>query len=361
MALKEKLIENKKINEQIKFAISEQQSRLSYELGYSDSKVEAIDYAELFDPFIKQYADMQLALTNGTSENPVYDRKFSDLIMSSVENVKVSLENMLGNTEVWGEMVQSAGIMGGLDLMGTPVSRFLSLSIMNGDLAGKVEIKAVDNDINKLAWEIYEKDGKFVERIYLNKLNELSETQDMFVSIPNTLQQNEGFKLSNPEIFEQKQIGGDEANKVLTGGVTEVYRKKKKDGELEINTKDLDGGMVQDFYIIDKELIGNSIQFNTELDKITAGLLEEFQSFDQVIAFNNNIIAEVTNHYLKPAKALRDNEQKRFQEDYKKWFLETQVGKEYPMGSPKPKQQEEQPMQQPQVVQEEIVEEQVVS
>jgi len=52
MALKEKLIENKKTNEQIKFAISEQQSRLSYELGYSDSKVEPIDYASLFDPFI---------------------------------------------------------------------------------------------------------------------------------------------------------------------------------------------------------------------------------------------------------------------------------------------------------------------
>ena len=71
--------------------------------------------------------------------------------------------------------------------------------------------------------------------------------------------------------------------------------------------------------------------------KITAGLLEEFQSFDQVIAFNNNIIAEVTDHYLPTAKALRDNQQKRFQEDYKKWFLETQVGKEYPMGPPKPK------------------------
>jgi hypothetical protein len=34
MAIKEKLLENKKINEQIKFAISELQSRLSYELGF---------------------------------------------------------------------------------------------------------------------------------------------------------------------------------------------------------------------------------------------------------------------------------------------------------------------------------------
>ena len=110
--------------------------------------------------------------------------------------------------------------------------------------------------------------------------------------------------------------------------------------------------MVQEFYIIDKDLIGESLQFNLQMDKITAGLLEEFQSFDQVIAFNNNIIAEVTDHYLPTAKALRDNHQKRFQEDYKKWFLETQIGEEYPMGPPKSKQQKE-------VVQE-VVEEQVV-
>ncbi|MHC4647025.1 MAG: hypothetical protein ACYTBJ_16130, partial [Planctomycetota bacterium] len=148
---------------------------------------------------------------------------------------------------------------------------------------------------------------------------------------------------------------------------TEVYRKKKSDGQLDIKTKDLDANMVQDFYIVDKDLIGNSLQFNTEMDKITSGLLEEFQSFDQVIAFNNNILAKVTDNYLEPAKALKDNQQKRFQEDYKKWFLETQIGTEFrflqtqigtefPLGDPKPKQQPKE-----EVVEEEVVEEQVVS
>jgi hypothetical protein len=98
--------------------------------------------------------------------------------------------------------------------------------------------------------------------------------------------------------------------------------------------------MVQDFYIVDKDLIGNSLQFNTEMDKITSGLLQEFQSFDQVIAFNNNMLAEVTDNYLQPAKALKDNQQKRFQEDYKKWFLETQVGTEFPLGDPRLKAKE---------------------
>ena len=178
----------------------------------------------------------------------------------------------------------------------------------------------------------------------------------MFVSIPSTLEANENFKLSNPDIFEQEQVGSDESNISLTGGVTEVYRKKKADGSLDIKTKDLDANMVQEFYIIDKDLIGESLQFNLQMDKITAGLLEEFQSFDQVIAFNNNIIAEVTDHYLPTAKALRDNHQKRFQEDYKKWFLETQIGTEFPLGDPKPKQQPKS-----EEVVEEEVEEEVVS
>ena len=67
MAIKEKLIENKKLNEQIKFAISELQSRLSYELGYSDSKVKPIDYALLYDPLVNHFSNIELALTQCTS------------------------------------------------------------------------------------------------------------------------------------------------------------------------------------------------------------------------------------------------------------------------------------------------------
>ena len=48
MALKDKLLENKKLNEQIKFAIAEEQSRLPFNLGESDTKVEPIDFADLF-------------------------------------------------------------------------------------------------------------------------------------------------------------------------------------------------------------------------------------------------------------------------------------------------------------------------
>ena len=216
---------------------------------------------------------------------------------------------------------------------------FLCLSILNGDLGGTIEIVAIDGDIDKLAWEIYEKDGKFVERIFLNKLNELSEAQDMFVSIPDTSKENENFKLSSPEIFETKEVGGESENVQLTGGVTEVYRKKTKTGELEIKTKDLDNNMVQDFYIIDKETVGESLQFITEIDKITAGMLGAYESSDQVIAFNNNILSEVTDHYIKPGKALREKEQLKFQEDYKEWYLEKEIGNEFPLGEPRLKDQ----------------------
>jgi len=337
MALKEKLIQNKKDNEEIKYEIAEYQSALSYQLGYSNTKIEEVDWSEFFEPFIKQYADLTLRLQNGTSDNPVIARKYIDAITGSVENISESITNISSNTEVWGEAMQKAGLMGGLDLMGTPISRVKALTILNEDLPGKTDVVAVDGAITNLAWEIYDETGYFVERLFINKLNALSETQDMFVSIPDTFQQNQALKQSIPEIFELKPVG---ETQVLTGGVTEVYRKKKSDGELEIKTKDLDGNMVQDFYIIDKETIGESLQFITEIDKITAGMLGAYESSDQVIAFNNNILSEVTDHYIKPGKALREKEQLKFQEDYKKWYLEKEIGKEFPLGVPRLKTQE---------------------
>ena len=337
MGLKEKLIQNKKDNEEIKYEIAEYQSALSYQLGYSNTKIEEVDWSEFFEPFIKQYADLTLRLQNGTSDNPVIARKYIDAITGSVENISESITNISSNTEVWGEAMQKAGLMGGLDLMGTPISRVKALTILNEDLPGKTDVVAVDGAITNLAWEIYDETGYFVERLFINKLNALSETQDMFVSIPDTFQQNQALKQSIPEIFELKPVG---ETQVLTGGVTEVYRKKKADGELEIKTKDLDGNMVQDFYIIDKETIGESLQFITEIDKITAGMLGAYESSDQVIAFNNNILSEVTDHYIKPGKALREKEQLKFQEDYKKWYLEKEIGKEFPLGIPRLKTQE---------------------
>ena len=95
------------------------------------------------------------------------------------------------------------------------------------------------------------------------------------------------------------------------------------------------------------------MQFNTEMDKISAGLLGSYEGFDEVVAFNNNILATVTDHYLKPAKALNKQQEKRFQEDYKKWFLEKEIGKRFPMGEPQPPQPEEQPAEASPEIQEE--------
>jgi len=347
MGLKERLLENKRLNEENQYKVSEQQSEMSYQLGYDDSKQEGIDYASLYDPFVKAYSDIQLALQNNTSDNPAYARKYADDIVSSVETIKLSLENISSNVEIWTEVVQKAGLMGGVDLMGTPQSRYKCMNVLSGDLKGKMDIVAEENDINKLAFNIYDNEG-FVEKLYLNKLNVLSEKQDMFVSIPDVSEDNNNFKITNPEIFEQEQKA---EVPVLTGGVTETYRKKDSQGQVELKPEDIGNNMVQDFYMVDKELIGNSLPFNIELNKISAGILGSYQSSDQAIAFNNNILAEVTGYYLKPATALNDKEKQKFQENYKKWFLETEIGNKFPLGEPRPKN-----VEQPQ---EEVVEEQV--
>ena len=352
MKLKEKLFKNKLLNEENQYKVAEQQSMRPYQLGYGESLQQGVDYSALYDPFVKNYAQAKLALQNNTSENPSMLRKYIDDIDNSVQVIQAAIENVTSNTEVWGEMVQKANMMGGVDLMGTPESRYRALNYLSGNLAGEMYIKAVDGDINKLAWEIYDDLG-FVERIYLNKLNELSEKQDMFISIPDTNKENQDFKMLSSEIFEREDMGGEMP--VLTGGITDAYRKKAKDGSVEIKQEDMGNDMVQDFYMVDKELISNSLQFNTEMDKISVGMLGAYEGFDEVIAFNNNIIAPVTDYYLKPSKALTKRQEQQFIEDYKTWFLANEVPEKMPLGDPKPKNME-QPQEQ---VEEVAVEEQV--
>ena len=342
MGLKEKLIQNKKDNEEIMFYISEYQSSLSYRLGEDDKPSEDVDWSYFFDPYIKLYADLKVQLDNGASDNPMQARRMAEDIEKSVTTIQESMTNIASNTEVWSNMVQISSMMGGLDLMSTPISRFKSISILADDLKGKIDIEAIDGSINNLAWVIYDEYGVFVERLLVNKINKLSETQDMFITIPDTSKDNEQFKGTNPEIFESQEGGDPNEPGVLTGGVTETYRVKDKDGKVKLTAKDISSNMVQDFYKVDKEVIGKSLPFTLAMDKITAGLIGAYEGSDQVIAFNNNILSEVTKFYLKPATALKPNQEKKFQEDYKEWYLEKEIAKEIPMGKPRLKKQPKQ-------------------
>ena len=341
MGLKEQLIKNKEDNEEVKFYISEYQSSLSYRLGEDDTPSQDVNWSYFFAPYIELYAKLKLQLENGSSENPVLARKTTENISKSVGTIQESMENIASNTEVWNKMVQMESLMGGLDMMSTPVSRFKSLSILNDDLKGRIDIEAIDGDINNLAWVIYDENNIFVERLLVNKINILSETQDMFVTIPDTSKQNQEFKGTNPEIFEMKGGNAQEPGQ-LTGGVTETYRVKDKDGKVKLIAKDISSNMVQDFYEIDKDTISKSLAFTLTMDKISAGLIGAYQSSDQVIAFNNNILAEVTDFYLKPGIALKQNQKDKFQKDYQTWYLEKEIGKEFPSGPPRLKKQPKQ-------------------
>lgn len=341
MGLKEQLIKNKEDNEEIKFYISEYQSSLSYRLGEDDTPSQDVNWSYFFAPYIELYAKLKLQLENGSSENPVEARKITESISKSVGTIQESMENIASNTEVWNKMVQMESLMGGLDMMSTPVSRFKSLSILNDDLKGKIDIEAIDGDINNLAWVIYDENNIFVEKLLINKINTLSQTQDMFITIPDTAKQNQEFKGTNPEIFEMKGGNAQEPGQ-LTGGVTETYRVKDKDGKVKLIAKDISSNMVQDFYQIDKDTISKSLAFTLTMDKISAGLIGAYQSSDQVIAFNNNILAEVTGFYLKPGIALKQNQKDKFQKDYQTWYLEKEIGKEFPSGPPRLKKQPKQ-------------------
>jgi len=72
--------------------------------------------------------------------------------------------------------------------------------------------------------------------------------------------------------------------------------------------------------------------------------------FDKIIDDLNKLDIKL-NKFYNDVIIVKENEKKKFQEDYKKWFLEKEIGKEFPSGEPRLKTKE---------VVEEVVEEQVV-
>ena len=155
MGLKEQLLENKSLNEQNQFKVSEEQSFMTYQLGYEFDTDQEVDYDAFYQPFIHEYADLQLKLDTGKSENPVQDRKRVKEITDSVEVIRQALENVMSSTEIWTEAVVLSGGMGGVDLMGTPPSRYEAINILSDQLKGVILIKAIDDNISRLAWDIY--------------------------------------------------------------------------------------------------------------------------------------------------------------------------------------------------------------
>ena len=74
--------------------INKEVSNLRRTLNITDDKYKDTDWAEIYNPLIKEYEDLSNSIEFGTSENPSADRIRRDEIYASVAGLENSIANV---------------------------------------------------------------------------------------------------------------------------------------------------------------------------------------------------------------------------------------------------------------------------
>ena len=356
--------ENEKKEEENKRTIkgiNKEVSNLRRTLNITDDKYKDTDWAEVYNPLIKEYEDLSNSIEFGTSENPSADRIRRDEIYASVAGLENSIANVASYVDGMDDKIMNADKQGGL-YTGMDSNTFKGLSIFSQKLPGKRQPRFVDGNVKKLVWDIYDEDDNLIQTFDAEKLQRIgTDLDELVITIPNQAEANKASKLEIGTVFETKNgVNGE----YFSGKIKSSYL---DDGKI-IDKQVAANGAVQYTTVrqvnkySENGIIFNE-EFNTVIDASIDGMLQTNKDNTSAIAFNNSQFKDITfdiedfvnNPYFKgkytkenlpeEIKAalkdkdgfqfdlndpLTDVEKDIFRVAYKKHYLDTEVPNEVP-------------------------------
>jgi len=305
------------------------------DLAKSGEKSPSVDWAKTFDPLIKESVALRSSLLNGTLTDKQGATKRLAQIQSSVDGVTGSLANLsAAGTTYKDALVKGISVQGGLSSWNDPKVT-LAMDVLTQRLPGNKEPFFKDNDPSKLMWRVTDDKGGLLYEFDASQLDKISKGQGLIKTIPNQVEAFDSLKTTNSGIFgtTQTKIDGKETM-IPNGRVNESFLKVGSDGkpitkEVEVASS---GGrrvtkLVQE---VDTDLVKKNGNLMTTLQAQAEGLLADQSS---AIDFYNDIISDDKGLYkgtgfnFDPRKPLDDVGKKRFVEDYKEYFVQTQIAK----------------------------------
>lgn len=302
---------NKEIAERNNKIISdanEKEQAILNEYGNVTAGNPSFDYGEGFNKYIDAYSDLSISVETGTSENPSAAKKRMAEIMNLPTMAKEGLQGLLDMAEDFGERVNSAGKLGGLDLAGVKEEDLKALLTLADQLKG---VRSFD---------VVEKDGK-LEPVYV-----LGDRKYTYTEIQNYLQ--------GP----------------LSGGVFNSIPNETEDW-----TKAAELAMITDPNNVDKKVLdpkyyenqpeetrqdekGNTIIFksvNRDMLKqspVGQSLYADADSLSNAdkISLYNNIVSKDDN--FEYGKVLNAEEEKRFRDAYVNYALDNYIQQQHQVG-----------------------------
>ncbi len=288
-----------------------------------------VDWAKTFNPLIEESVTLRTGLLNGTIPNKQEAVKRLAQIQSSVDGVTGSLANLsAAGTTYKDALVKGISAQGGLSSWNDPKVT-AALDVLTQRVPGNKEPFFKDNDPSKLMWRVTNDKGGLLYEFDASQLDKISKGQGLIKTIPNQIEAFDTLKTTNSGIFgvTQSKVGGKEVQ-IPDGKINATFLKPD---QKEVVVAQTEGKkitkLVQE---VDLDMVRKDGNLNTTLQAQAEGLLADQSS---AIDFYNDIISDDKGLYkgtgfnFDPRKPLDDAGKKKFVDDYKEYFIQTQIAK----------------------------------
>lgn len=304
------------------------------DLAKSGASDPSVDWATSFEPLIQEAVQIRSGMLNGTLEDKQAAMKRLGQIQSSVDNVTGSLGTLSAAGTSWLDGTNKGiGIQGGVASSNDPALTN-AMNVLTQRLPGSKEVFFKDNDPTKLMWRVKDEKGNTLHEFDADQLKKISQGNGLIRIVPNQIAEFDKLKSTNSSIFEVAPIKpGEKGDPIPTGKINPDFLVKDKDGKVvvEASTMVNTGGLKITTFNqqVDIEAIKVNTNFQSTLTAQAEGLLKGNQS--SAIDFYNDVIHKPQGRWkgvdntFDPNKPLDDEAKKRFIEDYKEYYINTQI------------------------------------
>jgi len=344
--IRTELQENAKQIKANEMKAQEYEFSLYTDLAKATASDPSVDWAKTYEPLISEAVQIRSGMLNGTLEDKQGAMKRLGQIQGSVDNVVQSIATMSGASEAFmKDIAKGVGVQGGIASSNNPT--FLkAMNVLLQKVLGRKEVYFKDGDPSKLMWKVSDADGTVLQEFDADQLKKISQGNGLIRTIPNQIAEFDKLKSTNSTIFETvPPKPGEKGDPMPTGQINQQFL-VKKDGKPKVivnTTLTPDKTKVVTYtQEVDLNAIRGDVNFQTTLTAQANGLLDANQS--SAIDFYNDIMSNPqgrwkgTGFSFEPNKPLDEAGKKKFIEDYKEYYINTQIAPTQPLLRPDPDQ-----------------------
>jgi hypothetical protein len=333
-AIREQLEENKKILKANDMKAQEYAFSLYTDLAKSTQSDPTVDWAKTYEPLINDAVKIRSGMLNGTLEDKQGAMKRLGQIQGSVDNVTGSLATLSGAGSGYLSYISKGyGVQGGAASSNDPKITN-AMDVLTQRVPGTKEVVFKDNDPTKLIWVVKDKEGNLLHEFDADQLKKISQGTGLIRTVPNQIAEFDKLKSTNSSIFEVMPVKpGEKGDPLPTGKVNPDFLIKDANGKpvVEVNeVVNTDGYSMKTFsQKVNVEAIKADPNFQSTITAQANGLLDANQS--SAIDFYNDVMSNPqgrwkgTGFAFDPYRPLDEEGKKKFIEDYKEYYINTQI------------------------------------